>query len=510
MQLPKISVAAMFGVVMLQLASISAVDGCAHPGGCVSCGFGGSGKSYRLKGDDNAVSTVNDYVISQLGDGDYITNAGDSGLLADTCDRVVKTLRDVMGWGDDTILGCDEQQDSAGFLVTGACSEFSKLHDLVNTAYCLNKPNGCVSCPVGELAIPQADDRALAALTDIVLQAGTKTTFTAFVKGARGGPGILAQGGSDQCEEALPILIDTIAWSGGKDLSCGTNSSPSPGFILGCINLDAIAALQQVIDAHVMSTITAAPTITTTSSATLQPICNKEKTSAGAVSCTGGPHKKCVTVDAEALNTLNCMLDDEGIALLTVDPGPNNMKGCITPSNDAHCQAVSAFFYTHMADGAQACNGDCTLRCVGTMHLTSENCGNLNTGNTGKQYLQDMVVAHHDNEPILPTTFGTDFSALWFDDPYILDDDCEADDTSPATIAMTAFFLGQGLDIYVRCDVSGNSELYMSGKDTSDAAEAMDEFHKLIQGTVARLKAKCTTLHSTLIARPDMWKQPTD
>lgn len=58
MQLPKISVAVMFGVVMLQLASISAVDGCAHPGGCVSCGFGGSGKSYRLKGDDNAVSTV--------------------------------------------------------------------------------------------------------------------------------------------------------------------------------------------------------------------------------------------------------------------------------------------------------------------------------------------------------------------------------------------------------------------------------------------------------------------
>lgn len=234
--MPSISVVVMFGVLMLQLASISTVDGCVHPGGCVSCGIG-NGKSYRLIGDENAARTLNDYVISQLGDGDYIFDAGDG------CDDVAEVLTGVVGWGDDTILGCSP----VGFLTitftTGDCATtLAKIQDLVDVIYtqkCDAKQNGCISCPVGERAIPQADDRALAALTDFVLQAGTTTDFSTFAPGANGGPGIFAKGGDIPCKEALPIL----AAQSSKDLYCSPSTDGErAGFIEGCDKPDAIAA----------------------------------------------------------------------------------------------------------------------------------------------------------------------------------------------------------------------------------------------------------------------------
>lgn len=493
MQIPTVSVAVLIGVLMLQLVPIISVEGCVHPGGCVSCGFPQTSFAAVIKADRNVAATLSKYTKSALGSGREIRDDEEDGTLRagatiEECNEFAQVLRDVMGWGTGTsILGCGYDSGGPfGYLFMGACdTALSQIQELVNTVYCLNKPNGCVSCPEGGGGLLQADDRALAALTDIItadITVPSPEVFTKFTNGAsvRGGPGIFALGGDAQCQEARESFVEKLtAINTDFELGCtalSSSQSLAPGFLKGCSNPATIDVLQALIDEHTNGATTAA-TITTVAAATtsVSAVCNQEpKTGDGVITCSGGPLQKCISVNGDALNTINCLLDGEGIAPVTVAQGTNNDL-CITTSSDAHCQAVSAYFYMHVPDGGQACNGDCTWHCPGKGFLKSEECGG-----TGSQYLKNMIEAYNSKtRPIVPVTLSTDFG-LYFSAPNILDGNCEAEGTSPSTIAMTAFFLSQDLDVYVRCN--GNLELYMTGKDIDDAADAMDSFHIKIPG----------------------------
>ena len=398
----------MVGVLLVGLGlglnrTIDAAE-CVHPGGCVSCGSQLSymGTMYRITADDrNVTATLSEYTKSALGSGRGIRDGEDGTLRAgatiDECNEVAQVLRDVMGWGTGTsILGCGyDSGDPFGYLSMGACgTALSQIQDLVNTVYyCLNKPNGCVSCPGGAGGLLQADARALAALTDIVtaeITVQTPEVFTKFTKDAPGGPGIWALGGDAQCQDAQEILVENLtAIEEDFELEC-SNQSLAPGFLEGCSHPATIDVLQTLIDEHAIGATTAA-TITTAAAATttVPAVCSQEpKAGDGEITCSGGPQQRCIAVDGEALNTINCMLDGEGIAPVTVDSSTGTFEGCITPSSAAHCQALSAYFYTHVPDGGQACNGDCTLHCPIKGFLMSEDCGG-----TGIEYLQSMADA---------------------------------------------------------------------------------------------------------------------
>lgn len=381
---------------MLQLPPISTVDAaeCVHPGGCVSCGFQQTSFAAVIKADDsNVAATLSEYTESALGSGRNIKGGEDGTLRAgatiEECNEFAQVLRDVMGWGTGTgtsILGCGYDSGGPfGYLLMGACgTALSQIQELVNTVYCLNKPNGCVSCPAGGGGLLQADDRALAALTDIVtadITVNTPEVFTKFTKGtsARGGPGIFARGGHAQCQEALVILVEKLtAIDADFELGCtalSSSQSLAPGFLRGCSNPATIGVLQALINEHAIGATTAA-TITTAAAATttVPAVCNQEpKAGAGEITCGGGAQQRCISVNDAALNTINCMLDGEGVAPVTVVQG-TNVDRCITTSSDAHCQAISGYFYTHVPVGGQACNGDCTLHCPDNGVLMSEDC----------------------------------------------------------------------------------------------------------------------------------------
>lgn len=510
--MPTVSVAIMVGVLMLQLPPISTVDAadCVHPGGCVSCGSQTSIAAV-IKADRDVAATLNEYTESALDSGRGIRDYGNGTLRAGAtfseCNEVAQVLRDVMGWGTGaSILGCGYNGGGPfGYLLMGACdTALSQIQELVNTVYCLNKPNGCVSCPAGASGLLQADDRALAALTDIVtaeITVPSPEVFTDFTKGAsaRGGPGIFARGGHVQCREAREILVGKLtAIDANFELGC-----TALGFLKGCSNPATIGVLQALIDGLSVGAIT----LTTTAAATttVPAVCNQEpKAGDGEITCSGGAQQRCISVGDEALHTINCLLDGEGIALVTVAQG-TNVDRCITTSSDAHCQAVSAYFYTHVPDGGQACNGDCTWRCPGKGFLMSKDCEGR-----GLQYLKNMIEAYNSKRSIVHITLSTDFGGLYFSAPNILDAGCEDNaDTSPSTIAMTAFFLGQGLDVYVRCN--GKLELYMTGKDIDDAADAMDIFHRAIPGNKGAVPGQTyhiafnvdTFVETTTPLRPD-------
>lgn len=495
--MPKVSIVVMFGVLIPHLASISAADGCVHPGGCVSCSSPRS-----IKGDPHAVSTLNDYVKAQLGNtygnNHHITTHGDTktgplrvvGSKLNDCHDVAEVLKTVMGWTGTDPLGCSTffSSDSTylGLLQVSDCNKKTKIQDLVNTLYCLDKPNGCVSCPEGESGLPQADERALAALTDIVKIGldGTTSKFTLFTKGSRGGPGIRASGADGACEEVLLVLNGKVAGiAGTSDLSCSLSSSESPGFILGCKNLDTIGALQRLIDGHIVriatatTTTTATMTTTTAACTQLRRARLSRRSNAGSVSCSGGRNERCVSVDVNALNTLNCMLDSEGLDHVTVSK-ITNLNGCIMPPDYAHCQALSAFFFRHVTNGGSACNGDCSLRCIGSLHLMSEDC----TG-TGKSHLQSLLNAYYaENLVISQIEFEAKDYSLQVVDNRIAVSNCVFGDTSPAINAMTAFFLSQGLDVHVRCDMNVNGDLYMRGRNIDVAATTIDKVHRKLIG----------------------------
>ena len=491
MQTTTLSVVVMSAVTMLQLASIGTVDAqCVHPGGCVSWG---TDLSLRfINGDANAVSTLNDYVEAKLGDSyatsHHITMYGSGLRVGDTfhdCHGVAEVLKTVMGWTGTDPLGCFFSLDNRyqGLLQVSDFTKMTKIkiQDLVNTLYCLDKPNGCVSCPEGESGLPQADERALAALTDIVKIGldGTTSKFTLFTKGSRGGPGIRASGADGACEEVLLVLNGKVAGiAGTSDLSCSPSSSESPGFILGCKNLDTIGALQRLIDGHIVRIATATTTTTATMTTTTA-VCTQlrrsrlsRRSNAGSVSCSG-VRQRCVSVDVNALNTLNCMLDSEGLDHVTVSK-TTNLNGCIMPPDYAHCQALSAFFFRHVTNGGSACNGDCSLRCIGSLHLMSEDC----TG-TGKSHLQSLLNAYYAKNPVISQIeFEAKDYSLQVVDNRIAVSNCVFGDTPPAINAMTAFFLSQGLDVHVRCDMNVNGDLYMRGRNIDVAATTIDKVHR--------------------------------
>lgn len=193
---PVSPLAAFAAMAMLLVLPISTVAACIEPGGCLGC----SGSAGYVKGDDKAVTTLSDYVKSNLNDSHFVAMYGDSGLRVGNshseCMVAASVLRAVTGGGVPT---CSNTPGYGGFLTTGPdCSGLGELQAVVNKIHCKDKRRE-ITCSSGENqdTRPEADECTLAALTAIVLSAGTTREFMAFAKGGhRGTPiGIFARGG---------------------------------------------------------------------------------------------------------------------------------------------------------------------------------------------------------------------------------------------------------------------------------------------------------------------------
>lgn len=520
MKTPRIS-ATVAILVMLQLAPISSVEAeeCVQPGGCASCGLEikTSGGGYHLlRADEAALLTLNTYLESKLGIPTALGMAG-HGLQADPnnvqgCLDVARTLGAVMGWVYPTNLICTrykpplENQDSHVLGMKTCKSTPSKIQELVKTIHCNSKPNGCIYC-LGDTGaeLPQADDRALAALNDIVTKAGSSVQWGKG--GKQGNPvGIWAVGGEvGPCDDALTILKGKV--SGADGLTCSTADKAQLGYILGCDKPDAIEALQRLIDDHIPMTSTTIATITTTTAATTTtaPFSTSFPDPASDLSqllCNLGSllTHRCINVQAtdgkvtraspvtEFLNAyynihrpahdtsindrpLECGVKHELIPVseITVE----NLERCLAFVASARLKDVLQCVFDDDNDDAHT--------------LLKLDCGNVGRVKalTLDPTTTTAAVTTASTPSTVATTFrplDTNFGTLDEADDCIVDTGCKEDDTSPATIAMTAFFLSEGLDIYVRCEDNGEGHLRMAGKDIDLAAEALDEAHKAMPG----------------------------